>query len=138
MIAIRLRQRPKLISVRRNNNYRIDRRPTMQEKSWFCSSLDIFAMLSLACAGLTLGGALWFADIVPDSLTFTSFHNCLAIAIISFIVSRLTEIFQVISKVLNPKLRRSGMATDTETMIASDTPSDIPSVVTEGKFPRAA
>ncbi len=110
----------------------------MQEKSWFCSSLDIFAMLTLTCAVVALCGALWFTTIVPDSLTFQLFHGFLATAIISFLFSRLLEIIRVISITPDPKERRAAVngpaVSDVNTVIASNSAQ----VVSEGKFSRAA
>ena len=111
----------------------------MQERSWFCWSLDVFAMLTLIGAGVALGSTLWFADIVPESHTFQLFHGFLAVAIISFMVSRVAEMIRVISVMPDPKLQRAGletqMASETHAVIAADA-SVV--VVTEGKFSRAA
>ena len=94
-------------------------------------------MLTLMCAVVALGGALWFANIVPDSLMFQLFHGFLATAIISFAVSRLAEIIRVISVMPDPKLQRTDVgvnaASDVQAVVAANT-SD---VVTRGQvFPR--
>lgn len=110
----------------------------MQGKSWFSSSLDILAMLSLVGAVITLGGALWFAEIVPASLMFMMFHCCLAAAIIGFMVSRLAEISRVLSVTPTPKLQRTDLVTERATDAGAVSAADALNVVAEGKFPRAA
>ena len=68
----------------------------MQEKRWFSSLLDIFGLLSLTCAVITLGGAIWFADVISASLLFNAFYACLATGVASFLLSRLAEILSVV------------------------------------------
>ena len=106
----------------------------MQQKRWFCSLLDMFGILSLTCAIIALGGAMWFVDVIPESLLFKIFYGCLAAAVVGFVVSRLAQLFNVIAQNPDPKrLRTQPMA---ESAVAA--PAADGADVTDGKFPRAA
>ena len=110
----------------------------MQEKGWFSSSLDIVAILFLAGAVIALGSVFWLAGAVSELLLLKIFHSCLAFAILSFSVSRLAEIFRVISHTPAPKLQRSEVGVDGPISARDSVPADGTNVVTDGKFPRAA
>ena len=109
----------------------------MQEKSWFSSALDIVAILSLIGAVIALGSVFWLAGAVSELLLFKIFHSCLALAILSFSVSRLAEISRVISRTPAPKLQRSEVGVDGAIVASDGVPADGTNV-TDGKFPRAA
>ena len=110
----------------------------MQEKNWFSSSLDIVAILCLVGAVIALGSVFWLAGTVSELLLFKIFHSCLALAILSFSVSRLAEISRVISQTPSPKLQRSEVSVDGHSSAPDGVPADGTNVVAEGKFPRAA
>ena len=109
----------------------------MQEKCWFSSLFDIFGILSLICAVIALGGALWFVDISSESLQFKAFHVCLATGITSFLVGRLVDIFLVITNTPDPRSLRTRPAADTNVATGMADVAD-GDTVREGKFPRAA
>ncbi len=110
----------------------------MQEKSWFSSSLDIVAILSLTGAVIALGSVFWLTGTISELLLFKIFHSCLALAILSFSVSRLAEISRVVSQTPAPKLQRSQVNVEGAIVVSDGISDDSANVLTEGKFPRAA
>jgi hypothetical protein len=109
----------------------------MQEKRWFSSLLDIFGLLSLTCAVITLGGAIWFADVISASLLFNAFYACLATGVASFLLSRLAEILSVVYNTPDPRSQRKRAVTETDVATSPALVADR-ETVTEGEFPLAA
>lgn len=108
----------------------------MQKSRWFCPLFDIVGLLSLTCAIVALGGAVWFVDVVSETLLFSIFHVCLAAAVTSFVISRLAEIFRVISRTPDPRrLRGQTTATAGAAPLAIVADGDEKA---DNKFPRAA
>lgn len=106
----------------------------MQEKRWFCSLLDIFGILSLTAGAIALGGAMWFAAVVPEAWLFGAFYGCLAAAVASFLISCSVEIFNVVAHTPDPRQLRAEPAVDTDSTTAVARERE----VTDTSFPRAA
>jgi len=109
----------------------------MQQKSWFCPLLDIFGILSLTCAIVALGGAIWFVDVISESLLFKVFYACLAATLASFIVSRLTQLFRVIAHSPDPVQLRAHSAAEPAIAAPIAVVAD-GAEITDGRFSRAA
>ena len=80
---------------------------------------------------------MWFVDVISASLLFKVFYTCLAAAIMSFIVSRLTQIFSVITHNPDPRRQRTQQAAEPAIAAPAAAVAD-GADVTDGKFPRAA
>ena len=64
----------------------------MKNRNWFCSSLDMLGLAMLACAGLALICALWFAGTTVETVVIGAFRTALELAVGSFLLARSYEI----------------------------------------------
>ncbi len=65
-------------------------------KSPLTFALDLAGVAALTAAAIALGGALWFAQAVAETVLLDAFRYCLAGAIGAFLVARSVDIAQVL------------------------------------------
>lgn len=68
----------------------------MKNRNWFCYSLDIIGLALLACAGLAIFCALWFAGAPVEPLMMGAFHTALKLGIGSLLLARSLEIANIL------------------------------------------